>query len=278
MRALAYVELIRPVNSVMIGVAVLAGYLTGGGRSLLEPLLGFTTGFTISGFSMIINDYFDVEVDRLNKLPRPLVRGDVSTRGALAAALLLLLIGLTTSLVTGYLTFLIASVFALLSFSYNYRVKRLGPPGNVIVASSIAIPFLYGGLLASLQNWLLILVMFVCSFLAGLSREIIKSIADVRGDSMIGVRSMPVRYGIRASKLVSALLILIAVAISYLPVLLGKPSVVYVVGITLADAVFILTLVLVVRVGGVEDAYRLKRLLLVPMSIALITFVIEGLL
>lgn len=274
MRSPPQLEIIRPINDVMIGLGVIAGYLVGGGVHWMTGLEGFLVGFLISGFSMVTNDIFDVETDTLNLRMRPLVRGDMSVRQAWSLALVMMLVGLSISALTGPYTLSIAALFTLLSYAYNRTLKKTGMPGTIIVALSMAIPFLYGGLLASM-NGILVGVMFMCSFMAGLSREIVKTVADIEGDRATGVKSLPVVAGIRPSALMSAGLILAAIALSYLPVFYGCTPY-YVTGITIADIIFLFITGKVITMRGSEDAYRLKRAMLLPMGIALITFIVEG--
>jgi len=273
----AFLEIIRPVNDVMIGLAVIAGYLVGGGRAPESALLGFLTGFLISGFSMVINDIFDVNVDTLNRRMRPLVRGDIGVREAWALSLSMAALGLLISFMSGIDTLCVAAAFAVLAFLYSRRLKREGLAGNVVVALSIAIPFLYGGLIAGI-NYLLVFVMFSTSFLTGLSREILKAVADVRGDSASGIRSLPATLGIEASSAISAALIAVAVPIAYIPVIVGAYSAFYLSGVTVASIIFILTAVDISRLRDPQRAYVLKKRMLIPMAIGLITYVVQGLL
>jgi len=277
MRPRAIIEIIRPVNDLMIGLAVIAGYLTGGGREPLPALLGFLTGFAISGYSMVINDIFDVRTDALNGRMRPLVRGDLSVGEARALAAALAAAGLASSIASGPATLLVAAVFAALAYLYSARLKREGLAGNIVVALSIAIPFLYGGLIAGL-NYLLVFVMFSTSFLTGLSREILKSIADVSGDSATGIRSLPVVAGIGAAAGLSAALVVLAVPIAYIPLMVGAGSAFYAAGVSVASLLFLLIAVDISRVRDPRRAYVLKRRMLVPMAIGLITYVVQGLL
>jgi 4-hydroxybenzoate polyprenyltransferase and related prenyltransferases len=277
MKPVAFLEIIRPVNDVMIGLAVIAGYLVGGGRAPESALLGFLTGFLISGFSMVINDIFDVNVDTLNRRMRPLVRGDIGVREAWALSLSMAALGLLISFMSGIDTLCVAAAFAVLAFLYSRRLKREGLAGNVVVALSIAIPFLYGGLIAGI-NYLLVFVMFSTSFLTGLSREILKAVADVRGDSASGIRSLPATLGIEASSAISAALIAVAVPIAYIPVIVGTYSVFYLSGVTVASIIFILTAVDISRLRDPQRAYVLKKRMLIPMAIGLITYVVQGLL
>ncbi len=273
----ALLEMMRPVNDLMIGVAVIAGYLAGGGRAPLPAVEGFLTGFLISGYSMVVNDVFDVRVDLLNRRMRPLVRGDVGVRGAWAFALSLLALGLASSALTGPPTLAIAALFAALAFLYSARLKREGLAGNIVVALSMAIPFLYGGLIGGI-NYLLVFVMFSTSFLTGLSREILKAIADVSGDAASGIRSLPVVVGVEASAALSAALIALAVPIAYLPVAAGLRSPLYIVGVSAASLIFLLMAYDISRLRDPRKAYEMKRRMLVPMAIGLITYVLQGML
>jgi len=143
-----YLEILRPANSIMVGFAVIVGSL------IAQPFLsfdysvllsGFLTGFLISSFAMVINDYYDAEVDRLNQPGRPLPSNRVTVRGVKTLSILLLVSGLLSSFYLGFLTLIIATIFAFISWLYSYRVKKIGMFGNSLVALSLAIPYIYGG-------------------------------------------------------------------------------------------------------------------------------------
>ena len=74
-------SILRPVNCAMIGFAVIVGIFVSKPQTLhLESLvLGFVTGFAICAYSMVINDYYDIEVDRVNQPSRPLPSGALPT-------------------------------------------------------------------------------------------------------------------------------------------------------------------------------------------------------
>ena len=58
-----FIRLMRPVNCVMMGFAVLVGAVLArsqfGGLNWLNILFGFLTGFTFCAAAMVINDYYD---------------------------------------------------------------------------------------------------------------------------------------------------------------------------------------------------------------------------
>jgi len=74
------VALIRPEITLAIGESVLVGEIVALKTlpSIREALLGFLTGFFISSAAMVVNDYFNVEVDKVNAPHRPLPMGTIA--------------------------------------------------------------------------------------------------------------------------------------------------------------------------------------------------------
>src|SRR3989344_737409 len=90
-----YILILRPLNGIMSIIAVYVGTLVAG--ALLVPslnlLLGMLVVFLVSGAGMIINDIFDIEIDRVNKPERPLPSGRITKKKAWAYSILLFIIG-----------------------------------------------------------------------------------------------------------------------------------------------------------------------------------------
>ena len=80
--ASSLLSLIRPANSVLVGFAVIVGIAVTSKNYheifTLTSLLGFLTGFFISSFSMVSNDIYDLEVDRVNQPTRPIPSSKVT--------------------------------------------------------------------------------------------------------------------------------------------------------------------------------------------------------
>jgi geranylgeranylglycerol-phosphate geranylgeranyltransferase len=278
MKAYQYIRLIRPINSVMIGFAVLVGEAVASSSLPFNfgSLLGFLTGFCITAFSMIINDIFDVEVDRANRSDRPIASGIIDIRSAWAYSLAFLAAGLASSALTGTLTFLIASVFAALSALYNYKLKEIGLPGNISVALSMTIPFIYGGILVGKGLNLLLDMMALTAFLAGVGREVIKGITDVEGDAIRNVKSIARIKGAQAASRLGGLLFLMAVLTSQVPTLTGSVGLAYLVVIGITDAIFIFLAAYII--ADSRRAKMVKRMALFGMLLGLIGFILQGIL
>jgi geranylgeranylglycerol-phosphate geranylgeranyltransferase len=279
--ASGYVSMIRPINSLMIGLAVLVGEAVAIStiRLDLATLTGCLTGVFITAFSMVINDVLDFEVDRANGAKRPLVLGTASMPGAKALSVVLLASGLAASAYTGAATFAIAAIFSCVATVYNWKLKERGFSGNVAVALSIMIPFIYGGVLAQGIRWNPILdMMALTAFLAGVGREVVKGIIDVEGDSLRSVRSIARIRGERSAGEVGGAFFLAAVVSSDVPPLLLRTSVFYDVVIGATDLLFIGLAILVFRSHSKEDAKRAKGLALLGMFTGMVGFILQGLL
>ena len=276
-----YLEILRPANSIMVGFAVIVGIL------IAQPFLsfdytvlvsGFLTGFLISSFAMVINDYYDAEVDRLNQPSRPLPSNRVTVRGVKILSILLLASGLLSSIFLGVVTLIIAIVFALISWLYSFRVKKIGMLGNALVASSLAIPYIYGGS-AVLFPWdPLVWFLAVTSFLAGMGREIVKTISDVEGDRLRNIRSVALSLGPEKAALFGTIFFLGAIIISLGPIFLGLVGLPYFALIPIPWIIFLYSSYSIMRYPSTEGAIRIKKFALVGMLFGLIAYLFEGVL
>jgi geranylgeranylglycerol-phosphate geranylgeranyltransferase len=273
----ASVSMVRPVNCAMIGFAVVIGYFVSK-PPVASPstlALGFVTGFAVCAFSMVANDYYDIEVDRVNQPSRPMPSGKVSKREATAIAGLTLGVGLVAALLTlDTIAVAIAGLYALLAWLYDYRVKKYGLVGNLIVASSLAIPFIYGGAVSGgdVLGSLLLFMAFT-SLLSGVGREVVKAMADVPGDQKRGIRSYAAVHGQRPASVVGALFFLGAVFTSLLPLLVLQVNAIYRFGVLLPDLAFVYLAYGILTHPDAEGALRVKRTALMGMLLGLLVFI-----
>jgi geranylgeranylglycerol-phosphate geranylgeranyltransferase len=278
-------SLIRPANSILVGFAVIVGIAVTSHDYheifTLRSLLGFLTGFFISSFSMVSNDVYDVEVDRVNQPARPIPSGIVTIREARVFTVTLLILGLVASALLGPVTLGIAALFALIGWYYNYRGKATGLFGNSLVALSLAIPYIFGSV--SLGNYQINLgyILALTSFLAGLGREVLKGVADVQGDRLRNIRTIAISKGTGIARKLSATLFLLAVVTSSFPLvfdLLGKALLVYSILILIPDLIFLYLVFKVLTLKNDQQSLRLKTVALGGMMLGLIVYLVSGLL
>ena len=197
-RASGFLRILRPVNSVMLGVGVLVGVVITGGLRSSIPLeiltLAFITGFTLAGSAMVINDYFDREIDAVNEPSRPIPSGEVKPKEAVAYSLLLSGVGLVAAFLTSLPNLAIAVFSWFVMMVYSAWGKRTGFLGNLMVSTCIGLPFIYGGVIAG--NVSTSLLFSALAFLSNTGREITKGIVDTEGDASRGVKTIAVAYGV----------------------------------------------------------------------------------
>ena len=270
-------DLIRPVNCVMIGFAVIVGAFVSKPSSepWLQLALGFFTGFFICAYSMSVNDIYDLEVDRVNRPDRPIPSGRISVSHASKVSLAMLAAGLACAFLSFIpLAVVIALAYAFLSWLYNARAKRTGLPGNLIVASSLAIPFIYGGAVSGGSiGGSLLLMMALTAFFSGVGREVVKSMADVEGDAKREVNSIARTRGLGFASRIGALFFLLAVLTSWVPLITGLANQVYTYGVIIPDVIFAYLAVTIVLHYDSKSAYRVKRVALAGMTVGLLVFI-----
>ncbi len=273
----AGVDLIRPVNCAMIGFAVIVGVFVSKPPAvpLLQTSLGFLTGFFVCAYSMAVNDVYDVEVDRVNRPDRPLPSGRISVGGGFRLSLAVLIAGIGCSALSLNAAAVgIALLYAFLSWLYNSRAKKTGLAGNLIVASSLAIPFIYGGVISggSITRSLL-LMMALTSFFSGVGREVVKAMADVEGDAKRGIDSVARSKGLKTASMVGAVFFILAVVTSWVPLVVGLANRFYTFGVLVPDAIFVYLVASIVTGRSEQNAYRVKRIALIGMTAGLVVFI-----
>ncbi len=220
----AYLRLFRIEHALMLAVAVLLGELLSGALPALPLLIcSLAVPVFIEMGSFALNDYFDVKTDKANKrTDRPIAAGEIPSNRALIAAALCYVIGIAAALPLPSAALYITLLFAFLSIAYNFRLKELPLIGNLYIAASMAIPFLFGNLVVAPGIYLHIWAVALVAFAAGLGREIIKSAEDMEGDvKHRNARTLPVVIGKKNALTLAALLYALLVPLSLSPFALG---------------------------------------------------------
>lgn len=273
----AFVRIIRPVNCVMIGFAVLVGAgLIGTKAFSLDDALflvfGFLTGFFLTAGSMVVNDAVDREIDAVNEPERPIPSGAVSLGQARVFAAVLALLGFVFALTVSWQCLIIAVsswvVFAL----YSVWGKRAGLFGNLLVSVCVAIPFVYGGFVVGDGFAASSLIFVVLAFLANTGREVTKGVVDVEGDRGKGVKTVAVRFGDRVAVVVAVVFYVSAVALSIVPLWLRLVSVWFVPFVLVTDIGLIVSCLWLLRDFSRENAKRIKNLVLIWFLFGLVAF------
>ena len=236
-----YIQLFRPELPFAAGVCVVLGEIVALGTfpAFRSIFLGFVCGFFLSGTALVLNDYFDLEVDRVNAPERPLPSGMVSPREAVILSIIATLLGLVAALVINVSAFVLSIIFWIIGVLYNWKFKQSGLPGNLMVSASVAITFILGGIAVG-DPWNEIVWVFsLLAFLIDLGEEIAGDAMDMEGDQKRGSRSIAIRRGKSFALRISSYLFGLVILVSFVPLLLGWMGIGYLVMIALMDPAMI---------------------------------------
>ncbi len=274
-KTIGLLRMMRLPNCIMIGFAVIVGEaLASQAVTARAAFYGFMTGFLLLAASMILNDYFDREIDKINEPNRPLPAGIVKPAEAISFAIIVASMGMFFAANLGAWALLIAVASIVIMILYNARVKKLGLAGNALVSINVAIPFIFGGFAVGSPTWSLG-IFTLLAFLSSLGREILKGIVDVAGDSARGVKTVAATKGNTIAAKQGAALFLGAVVLSVLPLALGLVSkpLYYIPVVVICDVGFLLTAYSIKTDPSPRNAKRSKNFVLVWMTFGLLAFV-----
>jgi 4-hydroxybenzoate polyprenyltransferase len=252
-----------------------------------------TASVLIAAAGYIINDYFDLNIDQVNKPDKVVVNTLISRRWVIFWHLLLSLLGffctvsaLPLSEYWHLILLNLASILLLWLYSTNLKKELL--IGNVLIslltAWVIGILFLarYPLRLHEVRNvspadirffrYTILYTSF--AFVISLIREVIKDMEDIDGDRRYGCRTMPIRWGINASKVFVAVWTIVLIAVLVVLQFYVLPfgwwmSAVYCLLLIIVPLIYLLKQLYVA--GSAEDYHKLSTLVKAVMFTGIIS-------
>jgi geranylgeranylglycerol-phosphate geranylgeranyltransferase len=268
-QVIGYIRLSRPQNDAIAALSVLVGaWVAGPVESWWKVLWACISAFLISAGGNSINDVFDVDIDRVNKPYRPLVREEISVRSAVWFSLILFSLGVALSLWIKPASVLLALAVVTVLVIYSAALKKRLLWGNLAVALLSASAFVYGGVIGA--DFAICLIPAGFAFLFHLGREVLKDIEDMKGDSSRGASTLPIRVGVAGSLAFSSLVFALLVALSGLPYTFRFFSLVYLLVVFPGvDLVLVYVIWSMWRDSSPPNLHRLSNLLKADMLLGL---------
>lgn len=218
-------KLTRLLNCLYASAATLLGGYISMGYFPTKLWIAAGVVATLTAAGNVMNDYYDLEIDRINKPKRAIPSGQISTTSAAWWAVILTILSLGMSLWLDLSMTLVAGGIALLLVVYSWRLKHTFLIGNAVVGFMSAMTVVYGGMAVGNVQATIMLAFVILFFI--FCREILKTIEDYEGDRLLGARTIAVVLGkVSALRIFFGLAILVIV-LSLLPWFLNTVSVIY---------------------------------------------------
>lgn len=212
-----YIKLIRPLNCLITFLTVIVAAFIASENSFPFAIIvsGAISAFLVTAAGNVINDYFDIEIDKVAHPDRPLITGNIEKKRALYFYLILNVIAILISYFISLVVFGIVVLSAVLLLLYSFTLKRVILFGNFTVAWLTGMVFLFGGVLAG--NIYAAVVPAIFAFMINFIREIVKDIQDIKGDLNAGIITFPSRFGIDKTMVIIFVLTITLILITFHP-------------------------------------------------------------
>lgn len=216
-------QLMKPITwipliwGVVCGAASSGHYVWSLEHVLIAAACMLLSGPLMTGYTQTLNDFYDREIDAINEPYRPIPSGAISIPQVVTQIVVLLLAGFGVAYALDvwagheFPTITALAVFgAFIAYIYSappLKLKQNGWAGNYALgASYIALPWWTGHALFGNLNWTIVLLTLFYSF-AGLGIAIVNDFKSVEGDRQLGLKSLPVMFGITTAAWICVLMI-----------------------------------------------------------------------
>ncbi|RZM75281.1 chlorophyll synthase ChlG [Leptolyngbya iicbica] len=216
-------QLMKPITwipliwGVVCGAASSGQYVWNLECVLIAAACMLMSGPLLTGYTQTINDFYDREIDAINEPYRPIPSGAISVPQVVVQILVLLGAGVGVAYALDQWAgheFPTITALAIggsfLSYIYSappLKLKQNGWLGNYALgASYIALPWWAGHALFGELNLTIVLLTLFYS-LAGLGIAIVNDFKSVEGDRQLGLKSLPVMFGVGTAAWICVLMI-----------------------------------------------------------------------
>lgn len=216
-------QLMKPITWIPLIWGVVCGAASSGNFRwtpeyiLISAACMLLSGPLLTGYTQTLNDFYDRDIDAINEPYRPIPSGAISIPQVITQILVLLIAGIALAYGLdqwaghGFPTITVMAIGGcFLSYIYSappLKLKQNGWLGNYALgASYIALPWWAGhALFGDLNPTIIVLTLFYS--LAGLGIAVVNDFKSVEGDRQLGLKSLPVMFGITTAAWICVLMI-----------------------------------------------------------------------
>jgi geranylgeranylglycerol-phosphate geranylgeranyltransferase len=270
------IRLFRPELSIAAGICVISGEIIALGNipPIQNLFSGFICVFFISSSALILNDYFDIEVDRVNAPNRPLPSGIISPQEVIVLTIVVTILGLAAAASISILALIVGIILWIIGVLYNWKLKVTGLPGNLMVCSSVAITFIFGGIVVG-DPWNKIVLTFsIMTFFLDLGEEIAADAMDMDGDKKRNSKSIAIKKGRKFALNISSILFSLVILISLIPIYFNWLGISYLFMILISDVIILLSVIKLLRSRTSEEGHLCIKYIYRGALLGLLSFII----
>ncbi|MCE7744941.1 MAG: UbiA family prenyltransferase [Candidatus Heimdallarchaeota archaeon] len=292
-----WIRIMRPFNCFLLTMCAIVGIMVSNPEEFysVSDLLGhlptlvmiFIGGWALSASAMVLNDYFDIEVDKINDPKRPIPSGEITPKQALTFGIILIAVGILMGIGIDLfenirhgsqfgVSIVTAVICAIMAAAYTKYMKRFSIVGNMAVSIGVWMGFLYGDLVFDFMPEVLPQCMGAAAFFLNFGREVSKGIMDIEGDRENKVTTVATALGSKWTAIIASAIIFLAIPVSIIPIFVAGASWVYLFSINVIQALVLAVSIWLLIDHKPATIKRIKYVVLVTMLLALIAFSLEA--
>ncbi|MEE9431509.1 MAG: geranylgeranylglycerol-phosphate geranylgeranyltransferase [Melioribacteraceae bacterium] len=214
---IATIKISRPINAIItFAVVIVAAIICA--KNIEVDFRTFYAGLSamlVAAAGNIINDYFDYEIDKVNRPNRVLPSGEMSKKTALLLYIVVSVVAIILSYIVSYSAIIIVLLTTAILFFYSSYFKGVPLVGNILIATCTGLAFIYGGV--AVENWKAAIIPSIFAFLINLIRELLKDVEDLEGDLKNKIITFPGQYGIEKTKKLILITVVILLVTTFYP-------------------------------------------------------------
>ena len=270
-KIIAAFKIIRPINAIITFVSMIVTAFICSPEEIAwfsVLLASFAAAFTLSAGN-IINDIYDLGIDKVNRPERPLPSGKISKNSALILYFLLIAASLILSWFINLYAFMIVIIANILLVIYSKFLKRVLLVGNILIALLTGLVFIFGGVAVRNPSAAIIPALF--AFLINFIREVVKDMQDVDGDKNAGVNTFPIRYGFQKSKILILLITFTLLLYTLYPFVARLYKIEYfIIVMIIVNPILVFSLKILIKDRSIKNLNMISNLLKLSMVFGLI--------
>ncbi|NVM30691.1 MAG: UbiA family prenyltransferase [Candidatus Helarchaeota archaeon] len=269
-----YREFIRVGPFFVLNLMLVLSALLGGlnlSISLMPLILSMISLSLAWNFGVIVNDYYDMEIDRINYPNRPVVRGALTSTQLKLLAISHIIISLIIAILVDIFTLIYISSIIVILFLYSVPLVRIKKTifATGVIGFICGMAILIGGSVSSYSAENLYMALWVTIGISLLGP--IKDFKDIEGDKAEGMKTLPILFGIKKATyiLMGFATFSVILGITILEFLLQKPILASILVIILGIATIIL---LELNLKEKIDPRRAHNITFILLSFCLLSF------